>query len=632
MKMAAKKKTKTYFTPLFKVNGYKADDVQKQSQLTVNTHMLAHNKPNTISTKESVQPKPNMNDPFILVQSFMDDNGSTPYVNNTNNNINKHNYNSTNNSINSNNSSSNNLNIEITTVQSFVHKENDLLDDNQITASPMHQSHSNGFTNIFKKSVKKLHDSTHETLNSYNNVDLPHSDNTVKKTNSFKKFYHKTKGKRKSSCEVDNVSNTEKNIDNFINYTPDNPSFPVRLNASTSPSTEFKYSFRNKSFSSTSSTRPQQSSFNYLNDDSYLNSTQSLIATPIGTPFSTHYDTFDGMLSTPNANDDLEVCSINTSSTKRFKTLRRSNSIMSVNSNASMQLATPNSTTSQFTSNNNSTSFNMIPVSPIISSSSNILTSSNFTNNNINNQSRMTTTINTSNSRSRMKSVSSNISSNQNYYQHSTSSTNLPLSLNASPSVKMKPATPTLQLQKPRSRSSSGHLSNLRSSTPSGIQSNSKIGLDTVLTMMEKQHQQQRQNNSQPHTPQYISQSPLLQIQQASPSSKKPISTSVYATPLTDNRMHQIVLEQEKQILNQKLHHNDPQILENLMNEFVDLPSDVDLGLGLDMEDIETNGIEKSVGLQLDDTDLEQTELLPKELDDLINIIRLEDLSKQFGH
>jgi hypothetical protein len=759
MKKAAKKKSKTYFQPLFKVNASKSEDIQKQSQLMVDNHLKLSQSENTNTiTKDGLRKthtKPKK-DQFVIIHSFLEENDSlnddihkdtkptfvnSNYKTNNNNNnknnkmdididittvnsfmqIDNKNFNKDENIKNSNNFVNNNKSPSPNTINNFVfeHHHFNPMSENEanISSTSMTQSHSNGFSNLFKKSMKKTcsssaashHESNEQSQDQLTSSELLHksySDPHVKKTSSFRKLYNKTKGKRRISSENnDNNENNEKeenfimnnndinydnniniskensltssnnNFDNFIKYTPEsvayNFSLSLRQTISASPTVELRPTFanRNRSVSSSSSFlrqqqhQPQQSS-SYLFDDSFLNKTPSALGTPTGTP---SFDSFEDILTpleTPTPVDEesnLEVCSINTSSTKRFKTVRRSNSIMSLKSSASINTTTQTNA--------------YVPLSPHVSS-------------NQRNNSSVCPVINTPTigSRSRMLSTSSNVSLNQYYYQHvqkSPSSSNLngsyissapttASSVSASLSgynsasnsalipIKPKPITPNLQLSTnhlSRSRSSSGHTPNLRSATP-----NNRINLDTYLNYIDEnkskpqqqiQPQQPQQNQSQnqyqqqhqhhhhqyhhhqqhqhQHQPQY-----QHQHQHQHQHHQAQIQSSL-EIPLQD-KMQQIIIEQQKQILNQQLHHNDRQILDNIeilhpqnsedFEEFQNVEKFDDLA---HLEDIE-----RSLQLQFTelgaDSNIEnnQSEMLSAELDQLINIIRLEDLVKEF--
>ncbi|ODQ44796.1 hypothetical protein PICMEDRAFT_177245 [Pichia membranifaciens NRRL Y-2026] len=787
-------KRKPYFKPLFKVNASKSEDVEKQSQLMLENHKKLTNSTTTTTTKDGLRrnhAKPKKNQ-YVLVHSFLDDNDVEPTEERAAAKVGGHGHLhhpfdmdlGFNRGVGGVRRSS--------SCKSFASADH-ADSETAVSSSSMATSASNGLTNLFKKSLKR--NSTHEEnnaamlgnslsseglasmkevaddvggplqfdpfvgsavgLSSHTQMQAqphvqpePESDAVEKqhRPSGFRKFYTTNKAKSKSKLMGRVKPRTEQPDPEAAEQEQAlKPITPVQQSQHAFPPQSYDYfgitkATRNRSTSSSSSSflRQQQAQQqqSFLADDSFLY-TPSTMATPNDTPLGTPYESYEDVVTpsrTPTTMDDesnLEVCSINTSSTKRFKALKRSSSIMSLNSSLSMQLATPMTTTQGGTP---------IPASPLVSSISNPGTRSAI---NIGAAVYPSITTPAVGSRARIWSCSSTASighphlvqkspsnsnigakaiyqqqqqqqfpqqqSQQQFQQHQPSLTrskshttqpqlqlhlqpppqpiptqHFPLQASPAPSFPPSYKSPSVMAHSPYQQPfvRSPMTGDVPAGCRNGQPAKSSINLDSYLHYIDEskarapnppefsqqealnfgmnlngdrsgppsrapqpaqaafriqthqyQHPHQQQPFVHPHHQSPTQTHPFVHHQAIPQMPHVPQQQQIHhGTDSTAHRLQNMIDCQQQQILRQQLHHNDPQVLHNLqaLNELDDQLNQLE---GLD----ELNNSSSSNKLPVDTLDgMENIDdsrimdnMLNEELDQLINITRLEALAKE---
>lgn len=480
---------KEYFMPLFSVRASKSSEAHKQSLLMEKTHAKIQEAENVDTTrsgfpKSHIKPRKNN---FVLVNSFP----STAHV-----------------------------------LKEGITEE---IEEENIGGVAMTSSSSSyGITHLFRRSSSKKseHNSTDlaspvetsgyaaakddnaNNVNNINSTSITESGNNENcigsgndnnncnvgqilklqfaasprqhKHTGFRKLYKRAK-KRKNCDSSINTSNEYSTpvTNNFINYTPDQ--YDSTLSTPVSPAGNA----RNRSTSTSSS------HFTFKVND---------------------IDSFDTSYSTPYHLEDDDVCSINTTSTKRMKSDRRSDSVVSLASAVDSPANTPNTGTYP--------------------------------------------TLRSVGSRNRLLSISS-----PSVIPPTSTASSVSLS---SLSYQQPPQkSPSLQFNVPqmvasRSRSSSSAItmpsmpsSSIRITTPTTSISTPSVAMPVPIAMSvpAPTHTTTPATNSAPFL--------------ATPSAHsvpvtKGMNLDVYLNSLEAQRIQSIVSEQQQQILKQQLHHNDP--------------------------------------------------------------------------
>lgn len=183
---------------------------------------------------------------------------------------------------------------------------------------------------------------------------------------------------------------------------------------------------------------------------------------------------------------------------------------------------------------------------------------------------------------------------------------------------------------------------NVSKSTPTTLNSvtnHQELGLNIRLPSSDSTHplqnsivnlNDQQQQQSYHHLPQKqkLQQKPQEEEDQQQSLKQHPLQLQSQqrefydqSQKTNDENIRQIIYEQQQQILKQQLHRDDPQILEsvNPLDELDELERDMQLQL---------EEVDRMITLNFDLADV-GTDLLPEELDQLINITRLEALAKE---